>query len=94
LPTAKAYTKAYVKEFKKAPGVWGPFTYDSVYVLAAAIEKAGTTNYNALKKAVLSTKNFKGATGSITFEKKTGNRTEVPVEILKVNNKGTFVVAQ
>ena len=94
LPTAKAYTKAYVKEFKKAPGVWGAFTYDSVYVLAAAIEKAGTTNYNALKKAVLSTKNFKGATGSITFEKKTGNRTEVPVEILKVNNKGTFVVAQ
>lgn len=94
LPSAKAYTKAYVKEFKKQPGVWGTFTYDSVYVVAAAIEKAGTTSYKALKKAVLSTKNFEGATGSITFKKKTGNRTEVPVEILNVNNRGTFVVAQ
>jgi len=93
LPSAKAYTKAYVKEFKKKPGVWGYFTYDSVYVLAAAIEKAGTTNYKALKKAVLATKNYKGATGSITFKKKTGNRTEVPVEILEVSNKGTFVLA-
>lgn len=94
LASAKAFTKAYVKEFKKQPGVWGAFTYDSVYVAAAAIKKAGTTNYKALKKAVLSTKNFKGATGSITFKKKTGNRTEVPVEILEVNNRGTFVVAQ
>lgn len=94
LPSAKAYTKAYVKEFKKQPGVWGAFTYDSVYVVAAAIKKAGTTNYNALKTAVLATENFKGATGSITFKKKTGNRTEVPVEILKINNRGTFVVAQ
>ena len=94
LPTAKAYTKAYLKEFKKTPGVWGDFTYDAVNVLAAAIKKAGTTNYQALEKAVLSTNNFKGATGSITFKKKTGNRTEVPVKILEVNNKGTFVVAQ
>lgn len=94
LPSAKAYTKAYVKEFKKQPGVWGTFTYDSVYVVAAAIEKAKTTNYKTLKKAVLSTKNFKGATGSITFKKKTGNRTEVPVKILDVNNKGIFVVSQ
>lgn len=93
LPSAKAYTKAYVKEFKKKPGVWGAFTYDSVYVLAGAMKKAGTTSYAALKKAVLATKNYEGATGSITFTKKTGNRTEVPVEILEVNNRGTFVVA-
>jgi branched-chain amino acid transport system substrate-binding protein len=93
LPSAKAYTKAYVKEFRKQPGVWGDFTYDSVYVLAAAMKKAGTTNYTALKKAVLATKNYEGATGSITFMKKTGNRTEVPVEILEVSNRGTFILA-
>jgi branched-chain amino acid transport system substrate-binding protein len=94
LPTAKAYTKAYLKEFKKTPGVWGDFTYDAVNVLAAAIKKKAGTNYQALEKAVLGTKNFQGATGSITFNNKTGNRTEVPVEILEVNNKGSFVVAQ
>ncbi len=93
LPSAKAYTKTYVKEFKKQPGVWGSFTYDSVYVLAEAMKKAGTTNYKALKNAVLATRNYEGATGSITFKKKTGNRTEVPVEILEVSNKGTFVLA-
>jgi len=94
LPSAKAYTKAYVKEFKKVPGVWGDFTYDSVYILAAAMKKAGTTNYKALKKAVLSTKNYEGATGSITFKKKTGNRIEVPVSILVINDKGTFVLVE
>lgn len=93
LRTAKAYTKAYVKEFKKSPGVWGAFTYDSVYVLADAMTQAGTTNFKKLKKAVLATQDFQGATGSITFKKKTGNRIEVPVQILTVNDRGVFIVS-
>jgi ABC-type branched-subunit amino acid transport system substrate-binding protein len=97
LPTAKDYTKAYVKAYKTQPGVWGAFTYDSVKVLAAAITRAGSTGESAVKKAVLSTRNYKGATGTISYSKnpkvQTGNRLVVPVEILAVDNKGTFVLA-
>lgn len=98
LPTAKAYTRAYVKQFNKQPGVWGAFTYDSVNLLAAAIKKAGTTNEKAVKRTVLNYKSYQGATGSIGYAKSsgvnTGNRLDVPVEILTVNNKGTFVLQQ
>lgn len=98
LPTAKAYTKAYVATYKKQPGVWGAFTYDSVKVLAAAITRAGTTDVSAVKKAVLATKNYKGATGKIGYSAspkvQTGNRLSVPIEILVVDNKGIFVLAE
>ena len=100
LPSAKAYTKAYVKEFKKKPGVWGAFTYDAVNVLAAAIKKSGGTDFRELKRAAFQTKNFKGATGTITYKKlmgtklNSGTRTEVPVEILVVNDKGSYVIAK
>jgi len=94
LPTAKKYTQAYVKEFNKRPGVWGTFTYDSVKVLAAAMEKSGSVRYAPLRKAVFATKDFTGATGTIAFQRGTGNRVTVPVEILTVNDRGVFVISQ
>ncbi len=94
LPTAKKYTKAYVKAFQKRPGVWGAFTYDSVKVLAAAMQESGSTKYAPVKKAVFATKNFTGATGAIAFQRGTGNRINVPVEILRVNDRGVFVIAR
>lgn len=94
LPTAKKYTAAYIKEFKKRPGVWGAFTYDSVKVLAAAMAKSGSLKYSPVKKAVFATKDFKGATGIITIQRGTGNRAVVPVEILRVNDRGVFVIAR
>ena len=100
LPSAKAYVKAYVKEYKKQPGVWGAFTYDAVNVLAAAIKKSGGTEFRELNRAAFRTKNFKGATGTITYQKNmgtklnSGTRTEVPVEILVVNDKGSYVIAK
>ena len=98
LPSAAAYTKAYVKAYKKQPGVWGAFTYDSVKVLAAAMKKAGSTDERAVKNAVFSIRSYKGATGTIGYSqspgKHTGNRLVVPVEILAVDTKGTFVLAQ
>lgn len=93
LPTAKKYTAAYEREFTKRPGVWGAFTYDSVLVLAEAMSKSKSVKYAAVKKAVLATRSFRGATGSISFEQRTGNRVKVPVSILRVNARGVFVIA-
>ncbi len=93
LPMARSYVREYRKAFGKAPGVWGTFTYDSASVLFAAMRKAGTTDYQPLSKAVKATKDFTGASGAITFERPSGNRKVVPVFVLEVNDRGTFVIA-
>jgi hypothetical protein len=36
---------------------------------------------------------FNGASGAITFERPSGNRKVVPVFVLEVNDRGTFVIA-
>jgi branched-chain amino acid transport system substrate-binding protein len=92
LPTASAYVKAYKAKFKATPGVWGTFTYDSANVLFAAMTKAGSTKSTPVLKELKATKDFAGQTGSITIYPKTGNRTKVPVFILKVDKKGAFVI--
>ena len=92
LPMARSYVREYRKAFGKAPGVWGTFTYDSANVLFAAMRKAGTTDHQPLSKAVKATKDFTGASGAITFERPSGNRKVVPVFVLEVNDRGTFVI--
>ena len=54
--------------------------------------RAGTTRYSDVLDAVLSTKNLKGATGSITINPDSGNRRNAPMYILAVDDKGNFVI--
>lgn len=42
--------------------------YDAVHLLANAIERAGSTEPEAVRKALAQTRDFKGVTGSITFD--------------------------
>jgi len=93
LPTAADFTKEFTKKFNTAPGVWGVFTYDSTKLLADALTQVGNTNYKPVLAKLKTTKNYKGQTGLITINKKTGNRTNVPVFILTVNQSGTFTIA-
>jgi branched-chain amino acid transport system substrate-binding protein len=92
MPDAAAYVKAYRATFKIQPAVWGTFTYDSANILFAAMEKAGSTQSNAVLARLLKTKTYPGQTGAITINAKTGNRTKVPVYILTVDKTGTFVI--
>jgi branched-chain amino acid transport system substrate-binding protein len=92
MPDAASYVKAYRAAFKATPGVWGTFTYDSANVLFAAMTKAGSEKSSPVLKSLLKTKNYAGQTGSITIDPKTGNRTKVPVYILKVDKDGVFVI--
>jgi ABC-type branched-subunit amino acid transport system substrate-binding protein len=94
MPGAKAaaYVAAYKKAFKKDPGVWGIFTYDSANLLFDKMAKVGNTKFAPVLKALQNTKNYKGATGTISIRPSTGNRVKVPVYILKVNDAGVFTV--
>jgi len=94
MPGAKAatYTADYKKAFKKSPGVWGIFTYDSANLLFSKIAAAGSTAFKPVLKGLQHTKNYQGATGKISIRPSTGNRIKVPVYIMKVDSKGVFTV--
>ena len=94
-PSAAGYVAAYRNEFPGAtPGIWETFTYDSARMLFAAMEQAGTTDYESVLAALRATVDYPGATGPITIDPATGNRTNVPVRILAVTPAGGFAVME
>ena len=64
----KKFITAYNKEYGHDPeNAFAALGYNSVYLLADAIKRAGSTDAQAIKKALEETKDFSGITGSITF---------------------------
>jgi len=91
-PTAKAYVRNYTRAFRRAPGTWGTFTYDSAKILFRAWNRAGTAfDYSKVLAQLKKTTNYRGATGKITINR-VGNRPNVPVSILNVDADGEFNV--
>src|SRR5215510_11485992 len=65
---SKAFGKAYREIAKVAPDNQSSWTYDAVTVLAAAINKAGSTESDKIREAILSIKKFPGAEGEYNFD--------------------------
>jgi branched-chain amino acid transport system substrate-binding protein len=64
----KKFIAAYNKEYGHDPeNAFAALGYDSVYLLVDAIKRAGSTDAQAIKKALEETKDFAGITGAITF---------------------------
>jgi branched-chain amino acid transport system substrate-binding protein len=64
----KKFFDAYKAEYGHEPeNAFAGLGYDSVYLLADAIKRAGSTDAQAIKAALEGTQNFPGITGSITF---------------------------
>lgn len=64
----KKFIAAYNKEFGHDPeNAFAALGYDSIYLMADAIKRAGGTESGALTKAIGATKDFPGITGKITF---------------------------
>ncbi len=88
----KKFIKAYKKKFKEIPSTLAALGADGYFIMAnainRAIEKKELTS-EGINKAIRSTKNFKGVTGVITINPKTGNAIKSAV-IQKVKN-GKFV---
>jgi branched-chain amino acid transport system substrate-binding protein len=61
-----AFAAAYGKDIVNNSS---PLAYDAVMILADAITRAGTTEHKAIRDALAATREFQGATGSITFDK-------------------------
>ena len=86
--------RRYRKVFKREPGVWGVFTYDSARILFAAMEKAGGTGFARLQRRLKHTKGYRGQTGTTTIDPATGYRVKLPfLNILSVDATKNFVIA-
>ena len=94
MPSARTYVGQYRRRFGRNPGIWGSFTYDSARILFAAINRAKSYDFGAVQRQLRGIKGYRGATGTITIDPKTGYRTNVPVSILRVDTRKRFVIAR
>jgi len=94
LPTASVYVEDYITRFKEQPGVWGTFAYDSLNLWARDVEQLNTAAYGPVLKALRKTQGYEGQTGEISIDPITGNRLDLPIYILEVNEEGVFVIDQ
>jgi branched-chain amino acid transport system substrate-binding protein len=65
---AKTFGKAYRDIAKVAPDNQSSWPYDAINVLAAAINKAGSTDSAKIREAILATQKFPGAEGEYNFD--------------------------
>lgn len=63
----QGFIKSYTEKYGQAPDSFAALGYDAAKVVAAAIEKAGSTDKDAMKKALTET-NLDCVTGTITFD--------------------------
>jgi len=87
---SKRFVAAYRKEFGAAPGTWSPYAFDSVNVLADAVEEAGGFEATKLTEVLNEVDGSKGWTGSVTLVAGTGNREPATVVLLDTTARGTF----
>ena len=73
----------YKTKFNDEPSAFSALSYDTVYLIKEAIEKAGTTDKEALVKAIKEAQ-FEGVTGSLTFDEK--NNPIKGITIIKIVN--------
>lgn len=81
--TVKEFVDSYQAKYKKMPSAFSALSYDSVYILKDAFEKANSTDSEKLIEAI---KNIEidGVTGNIRFDEK--NNPYKSVVIIKIEN--------
>ena len=93
-PGSASLVEAYQTEFDSEPGTWSPYTYDSVNFLAEGVTAAGSFDAAAVKAELDKVDGWKGWTGSVTIDPKTGNRDPATVVVVETDSEGAFTVDQ
>jgi branched-chain amino acid transport system substrate-binding protein len=63
----REYVAAFEAAYGATPNFHAALAYDAMMLLADAIERAGSTDSEAIRDALAATENFPGLAGSITF---------------------------
>lgn len=68
-PVVQNFVKDYEKAYGTKPDSFAALGYDSLGIVADAINKAKSTNPTDIRDALVATRNYQGVTGTITFDK-------------------------
>jgi branched-chain amino acid transport system substrate-binding protein len=83
--TVQKFTKAYKAKFGNEPeNAFAALAYDTMYLIADAIKRAGSDDPQKIRDALASTNGLKGVTGTISYKD-----SRVPIKsvtIIKVND--------
>jgi branched-chain amino acid transport system substrate-binding protein len=91
-PSSKKFLAAFQGKYKHEPTSLSAQGYDATRLLFDAIGRATEVAPDAIRKALTETKDFQGATGTMTMDKDR-NATK-PIVILKIVNKKFTYAAQ
>jgi branched-chain amino acid transport system substrate-binding protein len=92
-PEVQAFVKRYQARWNgETPEGVSALGYDAMYLIAAAMEKSGTTDGPKLRDAIASTKNFPGVTGKTTIDEKR-NSSKAAVMLVVKNGRTEFFEA-
>jgi branched-chain amino acid transport system substrate-binding protein len=90
-PIVTAFIEKYKQRWNgQVPDALAALAYDSVFILADAIKRAGSTEGPKLRDALAATKNFPGVTGTTTLDAQRNAAKEAVVLTVK-NGKFKFV---
>jgi branched-chain amino acid transport system substrate-binding protein len=87
-PGIRAFAAAFRARYGIEPDVYAAHAYDSVRVLATAVERGGSWEPDDVREALLRIDNYEGATGRMAFDRK-GDVVQYPR--LYVARGGRFV---
>lgn len=65
---ARAYTKRYYERYGIYPDNFSSWAFDSLHILALAMNNANSTEPEAVRKAILAIKGYKGLEGTYEFD--------------------------
>ncbi len=68
-PATQEFIKAYKEKYNEEPGTYAAYSYDAARLIIEALEK-GKTDRAGIQAYLASVKDFKGATGTTTFDEK------------------------
>jgi len=67
-PHVRSFTQKFYEKYGRYPDPNAAQSYDAIMILGAALGSAGVTDRSKIRGAIASTKNFKGVTGTISFD--------------------------
>jgi len=86
-PAAAEFVTNFKAKFNTDPGAYSGLTYDATYLLADAMERAGSFEGSAIRDALAETDGFQGISGEVMFtERNTLGRSNFVILVVQDGN--------
>ena len=77
-PWCSPSIKAFTERYKEPPAPYAALGYDTVYLVADAVRRAGSMDREAIRNALATTKGLETVEGSFTFNGSGDNLAQTP----------------